>query len=160
MAWVAVIIAVILSLPVEAKKIPSELHWSELAAVVTGEEIAVAPPSAPPVIGRVVAVEPDALRLQTKMGQIRILRLSVAIIELRQMRKRGRIIGVSAGAVLGLVSAVLIDFANCGIFFNAHACGSGTRVAEVAVGVGIPVAGYFIGRWADRTNSRITILPD
>jgi hypothetical protein len=169
-AWIAAVVSMVLVLPVEAqtapeagskkKNIPVQLHWSELAAVVTGQKVAIATPEGPRVEGRVIAVGPDALSLQIRSkGETRIPRTSITTLELRQMRKRGSIIGTTAGAVLGLAGAVAIDIGECGFLTNK--CFPHKPVAaEVAVAIGLPVAGYFLGRWADRKNTRITILPD
>ena len=167
-AWTAAVVAVVLTLPLTvpmaaqtapptgSNKKAIQLHWSELAAAVVLKRVAVGTPEGLRVEGQVIAVEPDALRLQVKKGETRIPRASVTTIDLRQKRIRGRIIGTVAGGALGLAGVVAVVFA-CW-----HGCPHEGRAdaAIFAVLIGTPVAGYFLGNWADRKNTRITILPD
>jgi len=128
--------------------------------MVTGQKIAIAAPEGL-LEGRVVGVEEDTLRLQTKKGEVRIPRASITTLELRQMRKSGRIIGTVAGGGLGIIGAGLIEFAACGItVFSPCAPHGGATAAAVAVGIGLPVGGFFVGKWADGKNTLITILRD
>src|SRR5690348_15605373 len=95
-AWIAAVVAVVLTLPltqpVDAQTVPEagskkktvQLHWSELAAAVVLKRVAVGTPEGLRVEGQVIAVEPDALRLQIKKGETRIPRASITTIELRQ----------------------------------------------------------------------------
>jgi len=167
--WIPAIAFALLLLPAEAqtfteagsKKKP-QLRWSELGAVVTGQKIAIAAPEGL-LEGRVAGVEEDTLRLQTKKGEVRIPRASITTLELRQMRKSGRIIGTAVGAAVGFGGAVAIEIAAClpGAFsLNPCSAHGGADAAAVAVGIGLPVGGFFLGKWADGKNTLITILRD
>lgn len=142
-------------------KIPSQLHWSELGAYINNQKIALVIPNGPRLEGRVLVVEPEALRLEVRKtsdakafakGEASVPRASVTTLELRQMHIRGRVIGTAVGAVPFAALAVLV--ADLGL--NKP----GRAAAGLAAAASLPVAGYFLGRLADRKNTTITVLPE
>jgi RNase P/RNase MRP subunit p29 len=85
------------------KDVPAQLRWSELGAAITGKLVAIPQPEESSVEGRVIAVEPDALRLETEnTGEIAIPRASITALEVRQNTKIGRILGTVLGVIVGL----------------------------------------------------------
>ena len=147
----------LLLLPAAAQKPPAEVRWSGLSGVALGRKVRVAPAGGTAVEGKVLAVEPEALQLATT----RIPRASIATLEVQRMRKRGRIIGVSAGFVLGVAAGLAVAITTgWGDLFGPPQPHVGAAVAAVGLVAGCPVAVYFLGRRWDRHYVRITILPD
>ena len=113
----------------------------------------------------VVSVTSNAHRTYKK-GQVAIPREAIAGLRLIKMHKRGRIIGTSVGTVLGLAGAETIARGTegflCGGIFESCPPNPNYDLERVgfAAMAALPVAGYFIGRWTDRQEIRITILPD
>jgi hypothetical protein len=129
-----------------------QLKWNQLAPLLTGEKVVLHLASGERVNGRVTAVQPDSLVLK-RHGQ-RVARTSIRELRLVHMRARGRIIGTVAGLVGGLAigSAIAVT--------HLWTAGNGTNAAILAVAVGLPVGGYFIGKTTDRQETLIQILPD
>lgn len=76
-----------------------------------------------------------------------MLQAAPAPISLKWNELSGEIFGTTTGVVLGLLVGSMVGIA-------------GSGAGAVGVTASAPVAGYFIGRSADRQESVITILPD
>ena len=127
---------------------PLNLRWADLPPAITGKSVTVGMKDGSSMKAKVTSVEPTALAVEVaKQGQTSIPREKIASVSFIGMHKRGRIIGTTLGIAGGLLAGGLVAVgANGG--------------AGVGLMVGIPVAGYFIGKHADRELVRITILPD
>jgi uncharacterized protein YcfJ len=129
-----------------------QLKWNQLAPLLTGEKVVVHLEGGGRVNGRVAAVQPEGLVL--KGHDQKVARNSIRELRLMHMRARGRIIGTVTGLLGGL--AIAGGIASTHLFSG----GNGVNVAIVAAAVGLPVAGYFIGKASDRQETLIQILPD
>jgi hypothetical protein len=129
-----------------------QLKWNQLAPLLTGEKVVLRLEGGERVNGRVASVQPDHLLL--KRHDQAVARTSIRELRLMHMRARGRIIGVVGGLAGGLAAAGGIAAT------HLFSSGNGVSVAIVAVAVGLPVAGYFIGMASDRQETLIQILPD
>ena len=127
---------------------PLNLRWADLPQAITGKSVTVEMKDGSSMKAEVTSVEPTALAVVVpKKGQTSIPRENIAGVSFIGMHKRGRIIGTTLGIAGGLLAGGLVAVgANGG--------------AGVGLMVGMPVAGYFIGRHSDRELVRITILPD
>jgi hypothetical protein len=83
-----------------------------------------------------------------------IPRASVSTIQLIEMRIIGRVAGTVIGAAIGLGAAVAIAVGN-GILKKES--GGQTAGGVIAI-VGLPVAGFFIGRSLDRKVTLIKVI--
>lgn len=104
---------------------------------------------------KVTSVEPSVLAVVIssdahpiyKKGQMSIPRENIAGVSFIGLHKRGRIIGTTLGVAGGLIAGSLVVVGASG-------------AAGIELMLGFPIAGYFIGKHADRELVRITILPD
>jgi len=129
-----------------------QLKWNQLAPLLTGEKVVVHLEGGGRVNGRVSTVQPEGLVLK-EHGQ-KVARNSIRELRLVHMRARGRIIGTVTGVFGGL--AIAGGIAATHLFSG----GNGVNALIVVAVVGLPVAGYFIGRAGDRQETLIQILPD
>ncbi len=129
-----------------------QLKWNQLAPLLTGEKVVVQLESGVRVNGRVAAVQAEGLVLQGH--DQKVARNSIRELRLVHMRARGRIIGTVAGVFGGL--AIAGGIAATHLFSG----GNGVNALIVVAVVGVPVAGYFIGKAGDRQETVIQILPD
>jgi hypothetical protein len=168
----AVFLATFLHLAIHAAP-PAPLHlkWSELNAAANGQRVIVDLKDGSHVNAIVTSVEPSALVLQVtsrshatyKKGQVSIPREGIALLRLIRMRARGRVIGASTGATLGLAGGGLVVLAasdSCFICFQPSHPNRLGQAGGVALMIALPVAGYFVGKHADGQEVAITILPD
>jgi hypothetical protein len=140
-----------------------ESSWANLSPLIVNKRIAIVLPGGGRVEGEAVEVRPEELAMKVgktsdahanPKGVASIPRASVKTLQLLEMRSTGRIVGTILGAGAGLGVAVAIILAG-GIFSKD----TGAKTAGIiAVTAGLPVAGFFIGRSADRkvTTIRIT----
>lgn len=133
------------------------LKWDELNEAIATKDVIVDLKDGSSVKGEVDSVGPTALQVNVaKKGPVSISRDSIASLRLIKLGKKGRSWGLAGGVLFGLAGgvALLLDAG----WYGAR------RPAEeslgVAVMVGFPFAGYFIGKSFDRQKIRITVLPD
>jgi hypothetical protein len=129
-----------------------QLKWNQLAPLLTGEKVVVHLDGGGRVSGRVAAVQPEGLVL--KGHDQKVARTSIHELRLVHMRARGRIIGTVTGLAGGL--AIAGGIAATHLFSE----GNGVNALIVVAVVGLPVAGYFIGKAGDRQETLIQIMPD
>ena len=129
-----------------------QLKWNQLAPLLTGEKAVLQLTGGERVNGRVASVQPDGLVL--KRHDQPIARTSIRELRLVHMRARGRIIGTVSGVFGGL--AIAGGIASTHLFSG----GNGVNALIVLAVVGLPVAGYFIGKAGDRQETLIQLLPD
>ncbi len=139
------------------------LRWGELAPVVSGRRIAIAPAPGARVEGRVLEVRIDTLELDVlktsdegahPKGRALIPRSSVSRVEVIKERVLGRVIGAAVGAALGtLIFALSTIIAN-------ETVGNGATGAEALWIVGGGGAGYLWGWATDRGKTTILIRPE
>jgi len=123
-----------------------------MAPLLTGEKVIVQLDGGGRLNGRVASVQPEGLVL--KGHDQKVSRNSIRELRLVHMRARGRIIGTVAGVFGGL--AIAGGIAATHLFSG----GNGVNALIVVAVVGLPVAGYFIGKAGDRQETLIQILPD
>jgi hypothetical protein len=128
------------------------LKWNQMAPLLTGEKVIVQLDGGGRLNGRVASVQPEGLVL--KGHDQKVSRNSIRELRLVHMRARGRIIGTVAGVFGGL--AIAGGIAATHLFSG----GNGVNALIVVAVVGLPVAGYFIGKAGDRQETLIQILPD
>jgi hypothetical protein len=145
-----------------AASTPLELKWNELAPLVAGHTVEVTLPAGATVKGEVVSVRDESLVLDlTKTsdpkaypkGNAVIPRASVTLLKLEKgggsgWRTMGTVVGVLAGVVLGGYIAAK----------TANDVGPGIAIFLVTAS-GISVAGYAVGRSADKKTTMIRIVP-
>ena len=143
---------------------PMSLRWNELSGAILNKNVNVDLKDGSRVKAVVKSVQPTGLAISVpKKGEVSIPREQIARLQLVKMRARGRIIGTTIGAVLGLSTALVVAFT---ISFGGNSFSSSTRrdsaafAAAAGVGVGATAAGYFIGKRTDRQEILINILPD
>jgi hypothetical protein len=164
--------ALLQSVMYAAQPAPLNLKWTELQAASYGQKVIVDLKDGSHINAIVTSVEPSALAVQVtsrshrtyKKGQASIPREGIAGLRLIRMRVRGRVIGTSVGGVLGLAgggAVVVIASDPCLLFcFEPRHPNRLGEAGGVAIIAALPVAGYFIGKHADRQEVAITILPD
>jgi hypothetical protein len=134
------------------------LKWDELNGAIATKDVIVDSKDGSSVKGKVESVGPTALEVNVaKKGPVSISRDSIASLRLIKMGKKGRSWGLAGGVLFGLAGGAALS----------AAAGWGTPVRHptyaylgFAVLMGLPFAGYFIGKSFDRQKIRITILPD
>ena len=132
---------------------PIELKWDELGSHIQGREIDLVLPDATALKGEVEALRDDALVLNVKntsnskahpKGNAVIPRASVTLISMRDSPGRwGRCIGVTLGTLCGMALGTYIAAE------HIHSVGTGVSTSAAIAEAGT-VAGYFIGKSADR----------
>ena len=140
-----------------------QLKWTELGAIAVGHDARLVVPGGAVLQGEIAAVRDDSLvmviaktsdRKAFPKGQNSIPRASVTLVELKKGSGiAGRVVGTTAGLLGGLTIAGEI------IAHGDLSEAPGITVFLVAT-VGTTVAGYFIGRRADRRVTRIRIAPE
>jgi hypothetical protein len=141
---------------------PIELRWSELSLHIQGRDIQLVLPDGTSLNGEVEAVREDALVLNVKntsaaaahpKGNAVIPRDSVSLLLLKESRARwGRTIGVSLGSITGATLGGYVAATHA----NSSAAGLSTFLAVTAAGT---LAGYFLGKSADRRVKHIRVVP-
>jgi hypothetical protein len=140
--------------------------WNELSGAIVFKEVIVDLKDGSSVKGEVGSVEPSALEIYvSKTGPVSISRDSIASVRLIKMGKIGRRLGLTGGILVGLVggTALFLDsgLSPLGSTDSGPQYHPTERVLGTAVIVGLPWAGYFIGRKLEPSHEiRITILPD
>ena len=129
-----------------------QLKWNQLGPLLTGEKVMVQLEGGGRANGRVASLQPENLVL--KGHDQPVARTSIRELRLVHMRARGRIIGTVGGVFGGL--AIAGGIAATHLFSG----GNGVNALIVVAVVGLPVAGYFIGKAGDRQETLIQILPD
>ena len=140
-----------------------DVRWEQLGGLISGKKISLTLPDGASVEGNVASVQADSLILTTlKSSDARaypkretsIPRASVSAVRLLEMRIVGRVAGTVTGAVIGVGTVVAIAVGN-GILNKPS--GGENAAAAIAL-VGLPVAGYFIGRSLDRKVTLIKVI--
>jgi hypothetical protein len=141
---------------------PIELKWSELSFHIQGRDIQLVLPDGTSMGGMVEAVREDALVLNVKStsaaathpkGNAAIPRDTVKMLSLKETSgKWGRAIGVSLGSITGLTLGGYVAAT------RANSPGAGLSTFLVITGAGT-LAGYFLGRSADRRVKHIRVVP-
>ena len=88
-------------------------------------------------------------------GRARVPRSSVSVLEWNTRGKLWRIVGTSAGVVVGLGVAAMIAMSS---MWEKET--SGEEAIAISGVVGFPVAGYFIGRHADGKTTLIHVVSE
>lgn len=144
-----------------ANKEQRQITWEGLAAIA-GQRVKVAMPDGARIEGRAMALEADALAVEIQKtsnqsaypkGKFLVPRATLRAVDVDRPGVRWRVVGVVAGGGIGVVLGVL-----------AKAAGSDSKAAPLAVvfgagAVAVPVAGYFMGRAADRHTITYVIAP-
>ena len=141
---------------------PIELKWSELSFHIQGRDIEIVLPDGTSLRGMVEAVREDALVLNVKKtsaasahpkGNAAIPRDSVNMLSLRESSaKWGRAIGVSLGTITGITLGGYVAAT------HTNSPGAGLSTFLVVTGAGT-LAGYFLGKSADRRVKHIRVVP-
>ena len=171
--WLAALIIHLLSIPsigFAAVADEIQLPWSEIAALVDHQKVALVLPDGAMIEGQVLAVEPDGLVLDIKKSsdprshparQTSIPRASVSVLQLKEVKGNRRWLGAVIGAGGGGVAGWLLAE---GVF---HVSGEGLNPSKAPVVVGSVAAlvagaaaiGYFAGRKGDQRVTFIKIIP-
>lgn len=146
----------------QAENKPVELKWSELAAVVTGQNIEFTTKEGVTLRGNVVSVRPEEMVLDAKhtsnpkifsKGGVTVPRTSVDTLRMIKTKAAwGRRLGTTLGLVAGLT---------LGGYTAANAGGSDAAILTTFLGItgAATVGGFFLGRSADRKVTMIRIVP-
>jgi hypothetical protein len=141
-----------------------QLKWSELDHVIHNKKVALLLPGGAQVKGKVLAVGREALRLRVSgtsdkkvlaRGEREIPRASVSVLHLQHRTKRWRAILTPAIPIV-LVGTLAVGAKSA----------SPTPPPQVVIGIGMgvtlggTVAGYYLGRFFDKWDLQITVLPD
>jgi hypothetical protein len=137
--------------------------WTDLAPLVTDRKIALVLPAGTHIQGKVLAVEPDGLRMKvTKTSDRKVLakgerlipRQSVSVLRLTEYRKAGRLLCTvgSVAVVAAIIASQDIDLYEGPLVVIVPAV---SAVGAVGAGVG----GYFAGKRIDRREVYIRVLP-
>jgi len=126
-----------------------QLKWNELGLLATGRTATARLTDGKKVKGKVLAVEPDGLRME---GKPLVPRAAITDLDVGKSTKRWRIVGTSIGVGIG---APIAGVAHAYLTNEA-----GKSDARLSLLVAIPAAlGYLAGRSADRKILHIHILP-
>ena len=146
----------------QAENKPVELKWSELAAVVTGQNIEFTTKEGVTLRGNVVSVRPEEMVLDAKhtsnpkifsKGGVTVPRTSVDTLRMIKTKAAwGRRLGTTLGLVAGLT---------LGWYTAYRTQGSDAAVLTTFLGItgAATVGGFFLGRSADRKVTTIRIVP-
>ena len=141
---------------------PLELKWSELAPVIAGHSVELIAPGGARVQGEVISVRDDALLLDVShssdtnaypKGSASIPRASVN--ELTVERSRGSA-GKNLGTIIGVITGVIGGAYIAGTTTDSAGAGIPLFIALASV---ITVAGYYIGKSADKKTTIIRVVP-
>jgi len=131
------------------------LRWTELEPAVAGRQIRMTLPNGPQIKGRVLAVEPQALRIQiTKTsdklvqpkGEISLPRTAIPVLQVMRYGIRWRIFGTAIGPVLVGAAGASVAARGAGTVNDLPKYIGYGAGAVIGTGVG----GYFLGKRADR----------
>ena len=130
-----------------------QIKWDDLSTIV-GQKVRVVMPDGAQIEGIAKAVEVDALAIEITQtsdkaayprGNFLVPRATLKTVDVPRPTKKWRILCVSVGGGLGLLSAAFAS-ARTGGFIKSN----GLAAMFGAGAVAAPVGGYFIGRAADR----------
>lgn len=139
-----------------------QLKWTELGAIAIGHDVRLVLPGGVVLRGEIEAVRDDSLVMVVAKtsdqkafprGQNSIPRTVVSVVDIEKVRGiAGRVIGTTTGVVGGLViTGEIIAHSNLS---------EGPAIAVFLAGtIGSTVAGYFVGRSADRRVTRVRVVP-
>jgi hypothetical protein len=142
-----------------APKEERHITWDGLAAVV-GQKVKVIMPDGERIEGKAMALEVDALVVEIHKssnqsaypnGKFLVPRATLRAVDVDHPTMRWRIAGVVVGGGVGVLLGFLTKAAG-----NAS---TGLQVLFGAGTVAVPVAGYFMGRAADRHTITYVIAP-
>lgn len=143
---------------------PMSLRSNELSGAILNKNVIVDLKDGWRVKAIVKSVQPSGLAISVpKEGEVSISREQIARLQLVKMRARGRIIGTTIGALLGLSTGLLVAST---ISFGGNSFSSSTHrdsaafAAGAGLGVGAIAAGHLIGKRTDRQEILIKFLPD
>lgn len=125
-----------------------ELRWDQLAPIIEGHEVEIIMQDGKHVVGNVSCVLPDFLVLKTDRTMKHVQRPSIATLRFVKSGRKWRWIGAAAGFY-----AVGVPIAAGSKFGGEALQGNPAPYAGA-------IAGYLIGRAADRRKVTIKILPD
>jgi len=171
--WLAALIINLLAVPgIAFAAVADEIQvpWSQIAALVDQQKVALVLPDGAMIEGRVLAVEIDALVLDVKKSseprshparRTSVPRSSISVLQLKQVKGNRRWLGAVIGAGAGGVAGWLLAE---GVF---HVSGEGLNPSKTPVVVGsvaglvagTAAIGYFAGRKGDRRVTFIKIVP-
>jgi hypothetical protein len=145
-----------------AQSKPLELKWNELSSMIAGHRVELTLPEGATIQGEAVAVREDTLVIDVQKssgakaypkGSATIPRASVNLIKLERARgSAGRTLGTIGGVLTGLV---------VGGYTAAVATDNASTAIPLFLGMatGISIAGYYLGRSADRRVTLIRVVP-
>ena len=145
-----------------AESRPLELKWDEPASLIRGQVVQMVPPDGTMIRAEVISVREDALLMDIKRtsdasayskGNALIPKASVQLMQLE--RRRGSW-GRNLGTVVGVLTGVVVGGHVAITKTNSASAGIPTFLG-IAGGVG--VAGYLIGKEADKRTTMIKIVP-
>jgi hypothetical protein len=171
--WLTALIIHLLSIPsigFAAGTDEIQVPWSEIAALVEHQKVALVLPDGAMIEGQVLAVEADALVLDIKKSseprshparRTSVPRSSISVLQLKQVKGNRRWLGAAIGAAAGGVAGWLLAE---GVF---HVSGEGLNPSKAPVVVGsvaglvagAAAIGYFAGRKGDQRVTFIKIIP-
>jgi hypothetical protein len=140
-----------------ANKEQRQTTWEGLAAIV-GKKVRVVMPDGARIEGKATAVEVDALVVEIRKttnqaaypeGKFLVPRATLRAVDVDRPTVHGRIVGVVVGGGIGVLLGVLAKKV-------------GVEALQVTFGagaVGVPAAGYFMGRAADRHTITYVVAP-
>jgi hypothetical protein len=146
-----------------AEPLQLQLKWGELWPRITDKKVALVLPDGTHVEGKVLAVEPEGLRLNVKKSSNRavqpkgkhlIARQAISLLRVTEYRKIGRLLGTvgAVGVAAGIVAASSIDVYEGPLVIIVPAVVAG-GIAGSAVG------GYYAGKAFDKRVTEIRIVP-
>lgn len=133
--------------------------WEGLSAVI-GQKVRLVMPDGARIQGKATALEVDALVVEIRKssnkatypkGKFLVPRATLKAVDVDRPTVKWRIVGVVVGGGTGVLLGVL-----------AKAAGNASTALQVVFGAGavaVPVAGYFMGRAADRHTITYVIAP-
>jgi hypothetical protein len=143
-----------------AGKEQRQTTWEGLAAIV-GQKVKVVMPDGARIEGKAMAVEVDAMVVEIHnspnttaypKGKFLVPRATLGAVLVDRPTVKWRIVGVAVGGGIGAVLGLLAS--------RASISGLGGLEAVFGAGAaGVPVAGYFMGRAADRHTVTYLIVP-
>ncbi len=140
---------------------PVQLRWDELGPRITNKKIAFVLPDGTHVEGKVLAVEPEGLRLNVKKSSNRqiqpkgkhlVPRAGLSLVRVTEYRKLGRLLGTTAAiGVTGGIVAALYPALYEGALVVAVPAGIAAGITGAAIG------GYYAGKAFDKRVTEIRI---
>ena len=140
------------------------LKWDELPAAITDKKVAFVLPDGTHVEGKVLAVEPDGLRMKVAKSSDRstqpkgmhlVPRQAVSLLRVTDYHKMGRLLGTAGAVALtaGIAAASYPDIYEGPLLIIVPSVMAG-GIAGSAVG------GYYAGKAFDKKVTEIRIVPD